>query len=228
MPMMFGAGSASFAWLWVAGATALIGFIAGLVLLLLGRSTTDEAGAILAGRLARGEIDQDEYARSREALGPIRRGGGTVRVGGVIAIVSLVAVLALAGLTIAGTLPRPGSASVEPGSPGFVMGTVSAPRAVRIVAGPDLRFYPDVIQVKAGETIAFEVTTMGLTTHEFMVGPASDVVADAEGTPEVADIGMMQTETVAYTFSGSGPFAFACHAPGHFEAGMKGTVEISS
>jgi plastocyanin len=48
------------------------------------------------------------------------------------------------------------------------------------------------------------------------------------GTPEVADIGMMQTKSVTYTFTGSGPFAFACHAPGHFEAGMRGTIAIVS
>ena len=164
--------------------------------------------------------------RRRAALGPGPGGGGSVRLGALLAIVSLVALLVLGGLTIAGGLPRPGPASVEPGSSGFATGTITAPRLVRIVAGPGLRFYPDVVRVAAGETITFEVTTMGLTTHEFMVGPADAVAADTEGTPEVADIGMMQTKTVTYTFTGSGPFAFACHAPGHFEVGMKGTVEI--
>jgi uncharacterized cupredoxin-like copper-binding protein len=224
--MMFGYGSTSFAWLWLVGAATLVGFIAGLALLLLGRSATDEAGAILARRLARGEIDQDEYTRSRAALGPAPRRDGTGRLGAALALVSLVAILALGGLTIVGALPRPGPASAGPGSSGFVAGTVAAPRVVRIVAGPDLRFYPDVVSIVAGETITFELTTMGMSAHEFMVGPAADVAADTEGTPEVADVGMMQTKSVAYTFAGSGPFAFACHAPGHFEAGMKGTIEI--
>jgi uncharacterized cupredoxin-like copper-binding protein len=119
-----------------------------------------------------------------------------------------------------------GPASVQPGSSGFVAGTVAAPRVVRVIAGPNLRFYPDVVRIVAGETITFEVTTMGLTTHEFMIGPAVAVAADTEGTPEVADIGMMQTKSVTYTFTGTGPFAFACHAPGHFEAGMSGTIAI--
>jgi uncharacterized cupredoxin-like copper-binding protein len=228
MPMMSGVGSSTFSWLWVAGATALIGFIAGLVLVLLGRFPTDGAGAILADRLARGEIDQDEFTRSRTAMVSNPRGAGTTRLGGVLVVVSLVVILVLAGLTTTGRLPRPGAASVAPGSPGFVAGTVAAPRVVRIVAGPDLRFYPDVVPVAVAETITFEVITMGLTTHEFMVGAAAAVAADTEGTPEVADIGMMQSKTVTYTFTGSGPFAFACHAPGHFEAGMKGTVEIVS
>lgn len=37
---------------------------------------------------------------------------------------------------------------------------------------------------------------------------------------------MMQTKSLTYTFAGPGPFAFACHAPGHFEAGMAGTIAV--
>jgi len=59
-----------------------------------------------------------------------------------------------------------------------------------------------------------------------MVGPAADVAADTAGTPEVADIAMMQTKALTYMFSGPGPFAFACHAPGHYEAGMEGTIGV--
>ena len=113
-----------------------------------------------------------------------------------------------------------------PGAPGFVAGTASAPRVVHIIASQALRFYPDTVTVKAGETITFEVTTVGMFSHEFMVGPAADVAADKAGTPEVADIAMMQTESLTYTFDGSGPFAFACHAPGHYEAGMRGTITV--
>ena len=67
---------------------------------------------------------------------------------------------------------------------------------------------------------------MGPLVHEFMVGPAAAVAADQEGTPEVADIGMMQSRTVTYTFDGIGPYAFACHAAGHYEAGMRGTITV--
>ncbi len=116
------------------------------------------------------------------------------------------------------------SSAPDPGSAGFVAGTTSAPRVVRVIASDALRFYPDVVTVKAGETVTFEVTTMGMRSHEFMVGPASDVAADTADTPEVADIAMMQTKSLTYTFNGPGPFAFACHATGHYEAGMRGTI----
>ncbi|MBF6606565.1 MAG: hypothetical protein IVW53_13405 [Chloroflexi bacterium] len=158
--------------------------------------------------------------------------------------------LAAAGLILmalgAGSGPQPGPASPwgfgpgammgfgpagvgsapDPGAAGFVAGTPSAPRVVRIFASDALRFYPAAVAVKQGETITFDVTTMGMTSHEFMVGAAADVAANVAGTPEVADIAMMQTKSLTYTFNGPGPFAFACHAPGHYEAGMRGTIVV--
>jgi uncharacterized cupredoxin-like copper-binding protein len=113
-----------------------------------------------------------------------------------------------------------------PGEAGFVAGTVAAPRVVHVIAGPGYTFSPPAITVAGGETVTFEVTSMGGLVHEFMVGPADAVAADVEGTPEAADIGMMQTKSVTYTFDGSGPYAFACHAPGHYEAGMRGTITV--
>lgn len=113
-----------------------------------------------------------------------------------------------------------------PGDPGFVAGTASAPRVVWMVAGPALRFAPADVRVAAGETITFEVTTMGPAVHEFKVGPVEDVVADSDAAPEIADIAMMETRSLTYTFAGSGPFGFACHEPGHFEAGMSGTITV--
>jgi plastocyanin len=124
------------------------------------------------------------------------------------------------GRGTAATVPQPGEA-------GFVPGTAAAPRVVHVVAGPGYAFSPSTIPVARGETVTFEVTSMGGLVHEFMVGPADAVAADAEGTPEVSDIGMMQTASVTYTFDGSGPYAFACHATGHYEAGMRGSIIVA-
>jgi len=35
-----------------------------------------------------------------------------------------------------------------------------------------------------------------------------------------------QGDSVTYTFDGPGPYSFACHATGHREAGMTGTITI--
>jgi plastocyanin len=114
----------------------------------------------------------------------------------------------------------------QPGMTGFVTGTKISPRTVRIWAGPGFAFYPSDVRVAPGETITFVVTTMGPATHEFMVGPADAVAGDVAGTPEVDGIGMMQTKSLTYTFDGPGPFGFACHEAGHFEAGMRGGITV--
>ena len=114
----------------------------------------------------------------------------------------------------------------QPGTPGFVAGTTAAPRVVRVDAGPRYRFAPSRIRVVRGETITFVVTTMGPVVHEFIVGPADAVAADRAGTPEIAYIGMMQAKSLTYAFTGSGPYTFACHAAGHYQAGMRGTITL--
>jgi uncharacterized cupredoxin-like copper-binding protein len=114
----------------------------------------------------------------------------------------------------------------QPGTAGFVPGTTNAPRVIRIYAGPGYTFSPSTIAVARGEAVTFEVTTMGPLVHEFMVGPADFVAADQHGTPEITGIGMMQTKSLSYVFDGAGPYAFACHADGHYEAGMHGTITV--
>lgn len=113
-----------------------------------------------------------------------------------------------------------------PGTPGFVAGTVATPRVVRVIAGPGYRFSPSDVRIVVGETIIFEVTAVGPLTHEFKVGPLDAVIADSADVPEIPGIGMMQTGSLTYTFTGPGPFGFACHEPGHFEAGMVGAITV--
>lgn len=108
----------------------------------------------------------------------------------------------------------------------FTPGTEAAPRSVDIVADELLTFTPGVVVVVQGETVKFNVTVKGKAVHEFMVGPVADAFGDVEGTPEVADIQPGTTQSLTYTFKGPGPFAFACHAAGHFEHGMKGWIIV--
>lgn len=117
-----------------------------------------------------------------------------------------------------------GANGAQPGEAGFVAGTIAAPRVVHVVAGPGYTFTPSSVAVARDETVTFVVTAMGPAVHEFMVGSADAVAADAPGTPEIADISMMQSKSLTYTFDGSGPYAFACHAEGHYQAGMRGTI----
>jgi len=126
----------------------------------------------------------------------------------------------------AGMMGGNASPAPQPGSAGFVPGTTTSPRSIPVIAGPGYFFSPSTITVAHDETVTFVVTTMGPLSHEFMVGPADAVTTDLAGTPEVADIGMMQTKSLTYTFNGSGPYAYACHAKGHYEAGMRGIITV--
>jgi uncharacterized cupredoxin-like copper-binding protein len=89
-----------------------------------------------------------------------------------------------------------------------------------------LLFDPTVVAVQQGETITFRITNTGKAEHEFKVGPMKDVFDDVPSTPEIAGITPGSTKSLTYTFSGTGPYAYACHAPGHFENGMFGFVNV--
>ncbi len=182
--------------------TALV--VAGLALLAIGALVAPAAGG----------STQPVWAGS-SMIGGSRMIGGSGMMGG-----------GWAGAGMMGGSWSGAASAPSPGEAGFVAGTQANPRIVQIVATPQLRFLPAVVTIQASETITFEVTTMGPVVHEFMVGPATDVAADKAGTPEITELGMMQTRSLTYTFTGPGPFSFACHAPGHFEAGMTGTIVV--
>ena len=225
-------------------------FIAGAVLIVawavggFGSGADDEPARSLRASFARGEIDAAEFDAQRQLLGSGQPRAARDRLG-LIGLLLLVAALIA---WIAGGIAAPGGRAdwswgpigpgmmggvltgdePGPGAPGFVAGTPGAPRVVHVFAGPGYSFSPSDVRIVAGETITFEVTTMGPSVHEFKVGPAAEVAADADSAPEIADIGMMETRSLTYTFTGSGPFAFACHEPGHYEAGMRGTITVVS
>ena len=108
----------------------------------------------------------------------------------------------------------------------FTPGTKTAPRVVNLTADDRLNFTPGVVQAAIGETVTFRIKNIGKATHEFMVGPLADAFADKEGTAEVADIKKGTVGEITFTFIGTGPFAFACHAPGHYEHGMAGYIQL--
>ena len=143
------------------------------------------------------------------------------------------AALMLSSLVLTACSSGSASSSVSPtatppatASLGFTPGTKTNPRVVVITADDSLMFMPMQVTVAKGETVTFQVKNVGKLEHEFMIGPMADAFADKEGTPEIAGITGGTSKSVTFTFDGPGPYAFACHAPGHFEAGMKGTITI--
>lgn len=124
--------------------------------------------------------------------------------------------------------PRAAAASDTPTATlGFTPGTTANPRVVVITASDQLAFTPNTITVAKGETVTFQIKNPGTIEHELMIGPMADAFADKQGTPEIAGITPGTNKSLTFTFDGPGPYAFACHAEGHFEAGMKGTIVVA-
>ena len=112
-----------------------------------------------------------------------------------------------------------------------------ADREIEVEATDSLRFDPESIEVGKGETIAFIVTNTGSLEHEFVLGDPHFQEDHAEGAAGHGDHGSSgnsvhvppgETETITWTFSQDLEVQYACHVDNHFEAGMVGSVDVSS
>jgi Cu+-exporting ATPase len=111
-------------------------------------------------------------------------------------------------------------------------------RSIAIGANDQLRFSPDAVTVHVGETVAFTVTNTGFVPHEFVVGDAAvqqeheQEMASGGGMamgtsfPFAVDIPAGQAATLVYTFDKPGILYYGCHVPGHYAAGMRGTITV--
>lgn len=99
-----------------------------------------------------------------------------------------------------------------------------------------MSFTPSSIEVKRGQQIAFVIKNEGNLDHEFVIGSEIENVAHAammqampdmaHNDPNAVRIPVGASATLAWKFTKSGVFEFACLVPGHYEAGMKGGVAV--
>ena len=109
-------------------------------------------------------------------------------------------------------------------------------RTVEIIAGDTMRYVPDQISVKEGETIRIVVKNTGKLKHELVLGTQKELKEHAalmQKFPEMehADANMLsllpgKTGQIVWQFTHSGTVDFACLQPGHMEAGMVGKVAV--
>jgi len=92
---------------------------------------------------------------------------------------------------------------------------------------------PQRTTFRVGETYIFAVGNEGAAVHEFVIEPAGKVDEPLESEingqkreSEVEDIAPGETDVLEWTFTEPGRYQFACHVPGHFEAGMVIEVEV--
>lgn len=109
-------------------------------------------------------------------------------------------------------------------------------RTIEIEMSDQMRFTPNAIQVKKGDVIKFVHSNVGQIMHEFVLGTPESLAEHAEmmkkfpgmehEEPYMAHVAPGRTGVIIWQFSESGEFAFGCLIPGHFDAGMKGTVSV--
>jgi uncharacterized cupredoxin-like copper-binding protein len=117
-------------------------------------------------------------------------------------------------------------------------------RSIAVNIDDRMRFTPSQIDVQAGETIRFVVTNSGRTAHEMVLGSDEGIRAHAEvmkqaaakgsahedehhhGTGAAIRVAAGQTGELVVTFAQATRLQMACLIPGHYEAGMRGTLQV--
>jgi uncharacterized cupredoxin-like copper-binding protein len=113
-------------------------------------------------------------------------------------------------------------------------------RGVVVRMDDQMRFTPNQVEVRAGETIRFTVHNDGRTAHEMVIGDEADIQAHAkamqqgaghadghgDGTAAALTLAAGQSGELVVKFDQTRTLQMACLIPGHYEAGMRGTIQV--
>lgn len=109
-------------------------------------------------------------------------------------------------------------------------------REVLIRMDDQMRFYPDHLQVEKGETLRLLVRNEGKIMHELVLGTAQELAEHAQmmelfpgmeyDEPWMVHVPPGQQQSLVWTFNRAGRFEFGCLLPGHYQAGMRGQVQV--
>lgn len=109
-------------------------------------------------------------------------------------------------------------------------------RTIELTMSDDMRFTPDRIAVRQGETIKLVVKNGGKMLHELVIGTKEELDAHAalmakfpnmeHDEPYMAHVASGKTGQLIWHFNRAGDFDFACLIPGHYQAGMVGKIKV--
>jgi uncharacterized cupredoxin-like copper-binding protein len=133
---------------------------------------------------------------------------------------------------------RPAAVKMEQKDWGIAGVSKTVSRTIAVKMSDNMRFNPDLIDVKQGETIRFVLTNAGRVMHEYVLG--TKIVLDEHAAlmkrfPNMehdelymAHVAPGKKGEIIWTFNQNGDFDFACLLPGHYEAGMVGKVRVGA
>jgi len=111
-------------------------------------------------------------------------------------------------------------------------------RTVTLTMSDAMRFSPDRIAVKQGETVRLVFRNGGKLLHEFVLGTKKELDEHAalmlkfpgmeHDEPYMAHVPPGKTGEIVWNFNRAGEFDFACLIAGHYQAGMVGKVSVAT
>lgn len=114
----------------------------------------------------------------------------------------------------------------------------AASRTITFNMTDNMRFTPDKIDVKQGETIKFVIKNNGKVMHEMVIGTKKDLDEHAglmvkfpgmeHEEPYMAHVDPGKTGAIVWTFNKPGTFDFACLIADHYQAGMVGKINVAA
>jgi uncharacterized cupredoxin-like copper-binding protein len=128
------------------------------------------------------------------------------------------------------------------GAKGEAFGRAGDPKKISRTIDLDLsdamRFAPAALAVKQGETVRFRLKNSGKVMHEMVLGTMQDLEAHAElmrkdagmhhhGAANMVHVAPGKTAALVWQFMHAGEFYYGCLVPGHFEAGMRGSIRVA-
>jgi putative spermidine/putrescine transport system substrate-binding protein len=109
-------------------------------------------------------------------------------------------------------------------------------RTINVTMSDTMRFTPDRIEVKTGETVRFVLQNQGKLRHELVFGEPDalrrhaammQMMPDMQHSgPNMASLAPGERGELIWKFTRAGSVAFACLQSGHLEAGMRGAVAV--
>jgi len=154
---------------------------------------------------------------------------------------------ALAGLALAAWLVPPAGAQTARGK---AAAAAAAPRTVTLTANDKMQFSAQTIEARPGEQLRVVLKNVGsmpklAMAHNFVVlKPGTDAAAFVSAGAMERDSGYIDPEQkdkviaatplsgpgesveVTFTVPKAGKYAYVCTFPGHFAAGMSGTLVV--
>jgi uncharacterized cupredoxin-like copper-binding protein len=111
-------------------------------------------------------------------------------------------------------------------------------RTVEVRMGDNMRFTPDRLAFRRGETVRLVVHNDGRVMHEFVLGDQKELDAHAElmkkfpnmehDEPYMAHVEPGKKGEIVWEFNRAGSFRFACLIAGHYDAGMIGDLTVTA